>query len=159
MRTEPITDFRGEFEFLSNFHINVFEWRQKQWFCGEQAFQYAKTFYPKNSMERQRCEDLGKRLRDTGNPGVAKKYGRQVPLNVVEWDKNKVQYMREIVHARFLTSRRDMVGPLINTGAAMLVEGNDWNDTFWGRCNGRGRNVLGAILMEERGWWSREGKP
>lgn len=155
MNTGVVPQFVGEYFFLSNFYINPFMWRKKPFFCGEQAFQYAKTFYPSEPIERQKCNDLGKRLLDTGDPKVAKRYGRQVPLNVKEWDENKVQYMREIVHARFSTSRENMVGPLINTGAMMLVEGNDWNDTFWGRCNGKGFNTLGVILMEERGYWLR----
>ena len=28
-----------------------------------------------------------------------------------------------------------------------LVEDNAWGDTFWGRCNGIGKNHLGKILM------------
>ncbi len=31
-----------------------------------------------------------------------------------------------------------------------LVEGNWWNDTFWGVCNGEGQNNLGKILMKIR---------
>ena len=31
-----------------------------------------------------------------------------------------------------------------------LVEGNTWNDTLWGVCEGKGRNILGIILMEIR---------
>ena len=31
-----------------------------------------------------------------------------------------------------------------------LIEGNDWHDTFWGVCNGIGKNWLGKILEEER---------
>ena len=27
------------------------------------------------------------------------------------------------------------------------IEGNTWNDTFWGVCNGQGQNWLGKILM------------
>ena len=167
--TGVINEFRGEHFFLSNYSITPFEWRRHKFFSGEQAFAYAKTFFPKHG-ETLRCKDLGKRLLDTGNPGVAKKYGRQVPLNVEEWDKHKVQYMREIVHAKFMTGQDaqgyGIVGPLCNTGARMLVEGNDWGDKFWGRVQDpdgiwRGLNVLGVILMEERGWWSRgdEGRP
>jgi len=154
MKVGVVKEFRGEYAFLSNFCINVFTWRNHQFFCGEQAFAYAKTFYPKPG-ESLRANDLGKRLLATGSPKVAKRYGREVPLDVKQWDEQRVPIMREIVHARFATSKTDMVGPLINTGAMLLVEGNDWNDTFWGRCNGKGFNTLGAILMEERGYWLR----
>ncbi len=32
------------------------------------------------------------------------------------------------------------------TGEATLIEGNTWNDTFWGVCRGKGQNNLGKIL-------------
>lgn len=161
MKTGVVIEFKGEHAFLSNFYGTTFKWREKTFFCGEQAFQYAKTFFPMAG-EARKCKDLGMRLLDTGNPTTAKRYGREVPLDVAEWDKRRVQYMREIVHARFAQnmSDEDLTGQLINTGAMMLVEGNDWNDTFWGRCNGKGFNTLGVLLMEERGYWLKhEFKP
>ena len=39
---------------------------------------------------------------------------------------------------------------LLKTGNQELVEGNTWNDTYWGRCKGRGSNHLGKILMRIR---------
>jgi hypothetical protein len=35
---------------------------------------------------------------------------------------------------------------LMETGDAILIEGNYWNDRFWGIC-GEGLNVLGILLM------------
>jgi predicted NAD-dependent protein-ADP-ribosyltransferase YbiA (DUF1768 family) len=63
--------------------------------------------------------------------------------------------MRDIVRAKF-DQNEDLKIKLMATGAALLVEGNDWGDTFWGRCDGKGGNVLGSILMELRGfyYWS-----
>jgi len=31
-----------------------------------------------------------------------------------------------------------------------LVEGNSWNDVWWGVCEGEGENHLGRILMDIR---------
>lgn len=28
----------------------------------------------------------------------------------------------------------------MDTGDAILIEGNYWNDTYWGKCNGEGQN-------------------
>jgi predicted NAD-dependent protein-ADP-ribosyltransferase YbiA (DUF1768 family) len=39
---------------------------------------------------------------------------------------------------------------LLETGDAELIEGNDWGDTFWGVCGGKGNNFLGKLLMEVR---------
>ena len=32
----------------------------------------------------------------------------------------------------------------------VLIEGNDWGDTFWGMTDGEGENHLGKILMRVR---------
>lgn len=41
---------------------------------------------------------------------------------------------------------------LVDTGDAELVEGNAWNDTFWGVSlkTGMGKNWLGRLLMQVR---------
>jgi predicted NAD-dependent protein-ADP-ribosyltransferase YbiA (DUF1768 family) len=39
---------------------------------------------------------------------------------------------------------------LLATGDEFLVEGNHWGDTYWGVCNGKGRNMLGSLLMKVR---------
>ena len=36
---------------------------------------------------------------------------------------------------------------LLDTGDAILIEGNDWGDRYWGVCDGVGQNKLGLILM------------
>ena len=164
MKTGVINEFRGEYYFLSNYYTAPMEWRRAEFKSAEQAFAYAKTFFATG--KPQDVERLRESIMFAKTPGDAKKLGRGVPINVDAWDKHKVQLMREIVHAKFRTAT-GVVGPLINTGCTMLVEGNDWGDKFWGRCldksTGRwvGLNTLGVILMEERGWWSRsdEGRP
>lgn len=174
MKHGVIPEFRGKYYFLSNYHTARMTWRGIEFTSGEQAFAYAKTFFaiddkPSNHNGEfvSEGEYFQAHILKAQAPGEAKKLGRQVKINVAEWDKMKIQYMREIVHAKFRTGEGDLVGQLINTGACMLVEGNNWNDTFWGRCKDKntgkmvGFNTLGVILMEERGWWSRsdEGRP
>jgi hypothetical protein len=39
---------------------------------------------------------------------------------------------------------------LLATVDADLVEGNTWNDEFWGVCNGSGENNLGRLLVKVR---------
>lgn len=128
---------------------------------GEQAFAYAKTFHAINDLSGNagctEAEYFQGYILKSVTPGAAKKLGRQVKIDVEEWDRRKVHYMREIVHAKF-GYVKDYAGKLINTGASPLVEGNTWGDTFWGKVrqnDGRvvGLNMLGTILMEERGYW------
>lgn len=160
-----VTEFKDEFFFLSNFYVCPFEWRGHVYISGEHAFQAAKGFCMKDAYIHDITGYMDN-VRAAPTPAKAKYLGRSVNLDVENWNKLRVQYMREIVHAKFRTSEDNLVGPLINTGAMMLVEGNDWGDTFWGRAkNAQGKwvgyNTLGVILMEERGWWSRgdDGRP
>jgi ribA/ribD-fused uncharacterized protein len=156
-----VTKFEGEYAFLSNFYESWFTWRGQSWPTAEHAFQAAKVFCIKDGVYISEIETELEKFRNAPTPGKAKYLGQCVKIDVDAWNERRVQYMREIIHAKFMTSEESLIGPLINTGAMMLVEGNDWGDTFWGRCNGKGFNTLGVILMEERGWWSRsdEGRP
>lgn len=152
-----IPRFEDEYFFLSNFYPGVFEWRGHTYVTAEHAFQAAKVFHMKDATitDMRRYVDL---VRDSPKPAKAKYAGRSVSIDVESWNAQRVDYMRSIVHAKF-SQVRGLAGQLINTGAAMLVEGNDWGDKFWGRCLDKdtgkmvGWNTLGAILMEERGYW------
>ena len=47
---------------------------------------------------------------------------------------------------------------LLATGDEHLEEGNYWHDTYWGVCDGVGKNRLGELLMTVRkevqnGWY------
>lgn len=152
MKIGVVKEFRGEYAFLSNFYPAKFEWRGIEFPTGEHAFSYAKAYYAKS---HQFVDEYQTKVLNAPTPKKAKYEGRSMSIKVDEWDKNKVMYMREIVHARFAAdlSGEALAGRLINTGAMMLVEGNDWGDTFWGRCDGKGFNTLGVLLMEERGYW------
>jgi ribA/ribD-fused uncharacterized protein len=148
MNVDVIKEFKGEYFFLSNFYRADFTLRGIEFPTAEHAFVYMKSTYDKRGS--QAAEVFGNYL--DSPPAEIKGWGRKLDIDVKGWDNNKVAYMREIVHAKF-SGVPGLAGKLVNTGAAMLVEGNDWNDRFWGRCDGAGKNVLGAILMEERGYW------
>lgn len=149
IKTGVVKEFRGEYAFLSNFYTAPFQWRSTEFHSGEQAFAYAKTFCAMTSLA---ATFGGERILEAETPGEAKKAGRALEIDVSMWDAQKISYMREITHQKF-RQVPGLAGQLLNTGAMMLVEGNTWNDTFWGRCNGKGFNHLGVILMEERGYW------
>jgi len=161
IKTGVVSSFRGDYFFLSNYDQHgKFIWRNQVFTSGEQAFSYAKTFYPTDG-NQARAQLLGEAILEAKTPGEAKKLGRGAPLDLKVWDGgHKVWIMREIVHAKF-AGVPEYAGKLVNTGAMMLVEGNDWGDKFWGRCLDKatgkmvGLNTLGVILMEERGLWLR----
>lgn len=57
--------------------------------------------------------------------------------------------MQDLVWQKFSNSP-ELAKMLLETGDAVLEEGNDWGDTFWGICDGKGENHLGKILMHTR---------
>jgi|SRR5665213_750705 len=135
--TETIHAFIGEWDFLSNYYPAPVPLDGDLYPSVEHAYQAAKT------------EDAGWReqIREAPDPDEAKRLGRASPHRA-DWDQVKLPLMRELVGAKF----RDSVlrERFMATGDAILVEGNDWGDTFWGSCNGQGANHMGVILMDLR---------
>lgn len=85
------------------------------------------------------------------DPGTSKVIGNQLRiLGYVrdDWDHQKLPIMVYLLLQKF--AKPDSYGMLAETGSLHLEEGNDWDDTFWGVCNGRGRNTLGRVLMQIR---------
>lgn len=58
--------------------------------------------------------------------------------------------MEELLRIKFSGIDPFLTRALLETGDAELIEGNTWNDTFWGVCNGEGENNLGRLLMKVR---------
>lgn len=132
-----IDKFDGEHEFLSNFFIHTIIEDGIEFPTNEHAFQAAKT--------NDRQEKL--KIAQARTPGVAKRAGRKVTLRP-DWEEVKIGIMTELVWLKFQDP--GLKQRLLATGDAELVEGNNWNDRFWGVCEGTGRNELGKILMQIR---------
>jgi ribA/ribD-fused uncharacterized protein len=133
-----IDSFRGQYSFLANFHSAPTGIYHLLFPTSEHAFQAAKCADP---------QDYPRFL--TGTAGDAKKLGRRIEIRA-DWEHVKVQVMRAVVYDKF--TRNPELGALLRaTGDQQLVEGNTWNDFFWGVCRGNGDNWLGKILMEVRG--------
>jgi ribA/ribD-fused uncharacterized protein len=133
-----IDSFRGEYAWLSNFHVCPVTHRGFAYRSAEHAYQAAKA-----QTERDRAY-----VADAPTAAKAKARGREIgtPEN---WNDVKLAIMREIVYAKFCQNAVLAV-QLARTADTELVEGNAWNDTYWGVCNGVGENHLGKILMELR---------
>jgi ribA/ribD-fused uncharacterized protein len=71
---------------------------------------------------------------------------------VPDWSQIKYDRMRQVLRAKF-TQHDDLRQLLLSTGGARIVEAgrvaNVVNCT-WGEVNGKGRNMLGLLLMELR---------
>ena len=132
-----IDKFVGESAFLSNFFNMPVYYNGLLYLNSEAAFQAQKTL---DSKERKRFSTM--------NPSEAKRAGRSVELRE-DWEYVKDDIMFDIVLSKF-ASNPILRKLLLTTGDEELVEGNTWNDTYWGVCNGRGQNKLGKILMRVR---------
>jgi N-glycosidase YbiA len=132
-----IEHFEGEYAFLSNFWPSPIVLDRITHPTVEHAYQAAKA---DNRLERERLASLP-------TPGAAKRAGRKVTLRS-DWERVKVGIMEDLVRRKFADP--DLAERLLATGEAELVEGNAWNDRFWGVCRGEGRNELGKVLMRVR---------
>ncbi len=89
-------------------------------------------------------------IRRTDSPMIAAKMGRDrsKPLRM-DWEAVKDEIMLKAVRAKF-TQHKDLAKILLNTGSALIVE-HTGNDNYWGDGgHGRGKNMLGQILMRVR---------
>lgn len=137
MPTPTISSFRGEYDFLSNFYPSVVVYKGITYPSVENAFQAQKCIL---SSHRERFVSL--------SPGQAKRLGRVTTLREF-WDDIRVIIMTNLVWLKF--SENDVLkAKLLATKNFLLIEGNTWNDTFWGVCDGVGENKLGTILMYVR---------
>jgi ribA/ribD-fused uncharacterized protein len=82
-------------------------------------------------------------------PSQAKHLGRHVALRK-DWEDIKEKVMYDICLNKF-TTHPDLLGALLDTGDAILIEGNTWGDREWGQVDSAGKNKLGKILMRIRG--------
>lgn len=134
---QPIESFSGEFAFLSNFAPCKINMMGITFPTLEYAFQAAKT---KDASKRRHIALLM-------TPGKAKRAGRELSLRS-DWNLVRVNVMEWLLRQKF--SQEPFKSQLIATGERELIEGNTWGDTFWGVCNGEGRNMLGKLLMQIR---------
>lgn len=132
-----IDSFKGEFGFLSNFHPAPVRFEGRSYETVEHAYQAAKTL---NESSREL-------IANAGNPAKAKRLGRAVEMRP-DWESLRLEVMLDLIRQKF--SNPFLREALLATGDAELIEGNHWNDTFWGVCRGVGENNLGKIIMKVR---------
>lgn len=136
---DAIDRFDGtEFEFLSNFSLDPITFRGKVWPTSEHAYQAFKS----------ELEEDQEFIRSCKTPGQAKKAGNKSITIRPDWDHVKIHVMLDILRVKF--TQKELAGKLIATGPRLLIEGNTWNDRFWGVCKGVGQNWLGRLLMQVR---------
>jgi len=138
-----ITNFSGQYRWLSNFYISDLCVLGIPYLSSEAAYQASKSL------------DISVRRKFSGlDPSQAKKLGRKIGLRPDWFDGiTKIESMELCLRAKFV--RPILKLKLIDTGSVDLIEGNTWGDTYWGVCNGKGSNILGKLLMEIRSDFQR----
>jgi len=136
--------FAGEHDFLSNFYPSPVELDGMEFPTVEHAFQAAKTL---DSTQRHNVQAAK-------TPAAAKRMGRRIKCRN-DWYDVSLAIMESLIRQKF-ARYPELRDRLIATGDAELIEGNTWNDTFYGAVwDGKknewvGENHLGRILMKVR---------
>ncbi len=143
-----INSFEGPFEVFSSFaNTPVFVVIQPGMLTQVGALEYAYQAY-KSTDPTVRAMIAGAKT-----PGIAKRMGQKVVLRP-NWEQIKERVMKDLLLQKF-TLNPKALETLLSTGDEMIAEGNNWHDNYWGsctcpNCQGKGRNRLGALLMEVR---------
>lgn len=136
-----IGPFKGEYRFLSNFYEQSFTMGTTTFPTAEHAFQAMKAVdQPEIFEEIVYAQDAK----------AAKRKGKKPDLPD-NWSQKKKYVMTDVVTAKF-SQNEVLRDNLLSTSNETLVELNHWGDTYWGakKSNGRGKNMLGIILMSVR---------
>jgi ribA/ribD-fused uncharacterized protein len=133
-----IDHFAGAYRFLSNFYPVSVPWGYFFYSSVEHAYQAAKCVR----------DDQKEAIRLLKKPGEAKRRGRTVELRK-DWDQVKLHVMHVLLSRKFADVA--LADKLVSTYPRELIEGNDWDDTYWGvDVNKGGENHLGNLLMQVR---------
>lgn len=135
--TTVIDCFDDEYRFLSNFWGSHIVYNDVSYPTVEHAYQAAKAANPIDALS----------ILHMRTPGAAKRMGRHITMKD-DWEQIKLQVMLDCLRLKF--QEPYIRYQLIQTGDAILIEGNNWHDTFWGQCGGVGKNWLGRLLMMVR---------
>lgn len=138
MSNEPILGFFDEYRFLSNFYPSPFKAGGLEYQWNEQWFMVHKSLDPS---ERQL-------VMDARTPGECKRIGKIITLRR-DWEEIKDFVMLQGLRAKF-KQNPDLLAALLATEKRYLEETNTWGDRYWGVCGGKGKNMLGILLMQVR---------
>lgn len=142
--TKPITKFRGQYFFLSNFFPAVVHHEGFTYATAEHAYQASKFIHP---YERAL-------IQNQPTAALAKQVATNLKFTRPGWDEVRLSIMDEVLQAKFQAEY--LKNMLLATGDAELIEGNTWGDIFWGKVDGEGDNHLGRLLMGLRTFYSED---
>jgi ribA/ribD-fused uncharacterized protein len=140
---DAIRSFKGDHKFLSNFYpCKIVD--------PETGIVYPSVehFYVAQKTTELCIKEYIATIPDAG---AVKRYGRTIQIRH-NWESIKRGVMLYAIYAKFSEANPELLEMLLATGDVFLIEGNDWNDTYWGVCNktGKGSNFLGLTIETVR---------
>jgi ribA/ribD-fused uncharacterized protein len=141
-----INEFKGEFRFLSSLYTDKpIRAPRGIVLSVEHGYQADKFVDEENRVKVLEAED-GKQAKKRSE--ALQKAGAEI---WEDWDYRKLRSMREWTVAKFHPGTL-LASRLVGTYPEELIEGNDWDDLYWGVDleTGVGENRLGILLMEIR---------
>ncbi|MCB1712420.1 MAG: NADAR family protein [Candidatus Riesia sp.] len=139
-----INHFRGQYNWLSNFYPAKVRYGKLVFPTVEHFYVAMKTHNRliRIQISKMPAEDAGK----------VKKMGREIEIRD-DWEDIKLSVMMYGLREKFYQNT-SLGDKLLATGSENIVEGNYWNDTFWGvdlkQNPNIGENHLGRLLMDVR---------
>ena len=136
-----ITSFSGKYKFLSNFYACRLVYEDILYPSVEHAYQASKVL----------DHDMKVRIARLPTAREVEYAGRKLVVSQ-DWDTRKLNIMQTLLRDKFSTDILQKL--LITTGNTILINGNSWDDTFWGMIWSQGawigENHLGKLLMTIR---------
>lgn len=127
--------FRGKYAFLSNFANVKIKHEGRIYNSVEHA-------YIASKQDTDYWKDLCLRF----DASFLKKKSKGIDIRR-DWKEVRLEIMYELLLQKF---NKEPFKSLLLEIDEDIVEDNDWNDTFWGICKGKGENMLGKLLMRIR---------
>lgn len=139
-----ISSFKGQYDFLSNFYTVM---PGVLW--PDESSESEKALYWRSLEHAYQASKFGSHetrivIQQARTAADAKKLGKTGELRN-DWEIVKLSVMMRLLRMKFADPF--LAKRLLETQDIELIEGNHWHDTYWGVCNGVGRNELGKALM------------
>ena len=133
---ESVNSFTKDYQFLSNSYNSPVE-------IGGIVYTNAESAFWAQRVKDSRARNKFARL--SGNKARAKAIQAEP---VEDWDTNINQYMEQVLRSKFKDPK--MKNLLLKTKGMKLINTNTYRDDYWGVYMGKGKNILGRLLMKIR---------
>jgi ribA/ribD-fused uncharacterized protein len=151
---ERIDNFEGRWSFLSNFYPCEIKYQGIKYPSVEHYYVAMKiNTYQIIDGKQYTLDDARELIAKIPTAGQVKRLGRNKLQLRSDWEDVKLSIMEGGLRQKY--AKDPLRQMLLDTGDAILIEGNFWHDNFFGsctcpKCGNKGQNNLGKLLMQIR---------